>query len=115
MVGVGFVRFTPVNGSPIFNTIKPERICTSPRPANSVSRQPVKLSPSKSDCQSSPSNGAEGLAAACLYIARTSGFASSAAFPFFAEPAGGGGLGWSVAQPARQIKHRSEEHTSELR
>src|SRR5437660_12289509 len=52
----------PVKGSPIFNTIMPSLHCTSPWPANAVSRQPVRVLPSNMGRQPSPSKGADGFA-----------------------------------------------------
>src|SRR5712671_3848694 len=54
----------PVNGSPICNTMTPFVQCSSPRPANVVSRQPVRVLPSNNDCHPSPSGTTEGWAAA---------------------------------------------------
>ena len=68
ILGKSFVQLMPVNGSPMFKTISPASHCTSPRPANSVSRQPVRVLPSNIGCQSSPSSGAEGFAAACCKV-----------------------------------------------
>src|SRR6266481_2964460 len=54
----------PVKGSPVSKTSSPDWQRTSPWPAKSVSRQPVRDLPSSIGCQSAPSKGAEGWAAA---------------------------------------------------
>src|SRR5580765_5734777 len=94
----------PVSGSPVFNTIKPDSNSTAPWPAKSVSRQPVKVLPSKNETQPSPSKGCEGLAAACFRLSVGACWVTAGAAGFGAGVDCFGGLTEGDAQPATMIQ-----------
>src|SRR5690349_876999 len=111
MFGTRLVQLIPVSGSPVFSTINPDSDSTAPWPAKSVSRQPVKVLPSKNETQPSPSKGCEGLAAASFRLSVSACWAAAGAAGFESGVDCFGASGDSDAQPAT-INHVADMMTA---
>src|SRR6266850_806438 len=103
MFGTRLVQLIPVSGSPVLRTINLDSHSTEPWPAKSVSRQPVRVLPSKNETQPSPSKGSEGLDAASFRLSVGACRVAAGAAGSGSGVDGLGGLEDGDAQPATMI------------